>query len=142
MLRDLGARLAWRDASKRPNVLIGRFPCALSSLSALDELLAGEVEATKFGTACIVLDSQLPKVSAPSLAAFYQLARHLAAEGYDLSGDTAADRINAIDTRDEHDDDLRASAPYGGSGSGSGGGGKKNCARDRPEGAAARQEFC
>ena len=70
MLRDLGARLAWSDAAKRPNVRIGRFPCALSSLSALDELLAGEAESTKYDTACCVLDSQLPKVSAPSLAAF------------------------------------------------------------------------
>ena len=30
MLRDLDARLAWSDASKRPSVLIGRFPCALN----------------------------------------------------------------------------------------------------------------
>ena len=53
MLRDLGTRSAWSDASKRPSVLIGRFPCALNSLPALDELLAGEAEVTKFDTACV-----------------------------------------------------------------------------------------
>ena len=73
MLNDLDARLAWSDASKRPSVLIGRFPCALNSLSALDELLAGEAEATKYDTACVMLDAQLPTVSPPSLAAFHQL---------------------------------------------------------------------
>ena len=61
---------------------------------------------------------------APSLAVFHQLDRHLAAEGFDLSGDTAADRISAIDARDARDDDLCAAAPYGGSGSGSGSSGK------------------
>ena len=120
MLLDLDARHAWSDASKRPSVLLERFPCALSSLPALDELLAGEAEATKFDTACVVLAAQLPKVSAPSLAAFHQLDRHLAAEGFDLSGGTAAERMDAIAARDARDVDLRAAAPYGGSGSGGG----------------------
>ena len=125
MLRDHDARLAWSDAAKRPNVLIGRFPCALNSLSALDELLAGEAEATKYDTACCVLGTQLPKVPAPSLAAFHQLNQHLAPEGFDLSGATAAERIDVINARDARDDDLRAVAPYGGSGSGGGSSGKK-----------------
>ena len=120
MLLDLDARHAWSDASKRPSVLIERFPCALSSLPALDELLAGEAEATKYDTACVVLAQQLPKLSAPSLAAFHQLDRHLAAEGFDLSGGTASERMDAIAARDARDDDLRAAAPYGGSGSGGG----------------------
>ena len=124
MLRDLDARLARSDASKRPNVLIGRFPCALRSLSALDELLAGEAKIAKYDVACCVLDTQLPKVSAPSLVAFHQLDWHLAAEGFDLGGDTAADRINAIDARDARDDYLHAASPYCGSGSGSGSSGK------------------
>ena len=124
MLRDLDARLAWSDASKRPSVLIGRFPCALNSLSALDELLAGEAEATKYGTVCCVLGAQLPNVSAPSLVAFHQLDRHLAAEGFDLSGDTASERPDAIAARDARDDDLRAAEPYGGSGSGGGSSGR------------------
>ena len=118
MLRDLGAHLAWGDAAKRPNVLIGRFPCALSSLSVLGELLAGEAKATKYDTACCVLRTQLPKVPAPLLAAFHQLNRHFASEGFDLSGDTATDRISAIGACGARDDDLRAAAPYGGSGSG------------------------
>ena len=86
--------------------------------------LAGEAEATKFDTACNLLATQLPKVTAPSLAAFTQLDRHLAAVGYDLSGDTAAERMDAMAARDERDDDLRAAAPYGGTGSGGGGAGK------------------
>ena len=72
VLHDLDARHVWSDASKRPRVLIGRFPCVLSSLPALDELFAGEAEATKYekyDTACVVLEQQLPKLSAPSLAA-------------------------------------------------------------------------
>ena len=97
-----------------------RFPCALNSLPALDELLAGEAEATKFDTACVVLAQQLPKLAAPSLAALHQLDRHLAAEGFDLSGGTAAERMDAIAARDARDVDLRAAAPYGGSGSGGG----------------------
>ena len=132
MLRDLDARLAWSDAAKRPNALIGRFPCALSSLSSLGELLAGEAEATKYDTACCVLGTQLPKVSALTLAAFHQLIQHLASEGVDLSGDTAADRINAINARDARDDDLRAAAPYGGSGSG-GGSSEKTALKSDPK---------
>ena len=46
MLQDLDARLSWSDASKRPNVLIERFPCALYSLSSPNKLLAGEAEVT------------------------------------------------------------------------------------------------
>ena len=88
ILRDLGARLAWSQADKRPSVLIGRLPCALNSLPVLDELLAGEAEATRYDTACLLLHSQLPKVTAPSLAAFHQLDRHIASEGFDLGGDT------------------------------------------------------
>ena len=97
ILRDLGARLAWSQADKRPSALIGRFSCALNSLPALAELLAGEGEATKYDTACCLLGAQLPKVPGPSLAAFYQLDHHLVSEGFDLSGDTAANRINAMD---------------------------------------------
>ena len=59
-------------------------------------------------------------MSAPSLATFHQLDRHLAAEGFDLSGGTASERLDAIATRDARDDDLRAAAPYGSSGSGGG----------------------
>ena len=81
MLRDLGARLAWSDAATRPSALIGRFPCALHSLPVLDELLAGEAESTKYDTACLLLHSQLPKATAPSLAALHQPDRHIAAEG-------------------------------------------------------------
>ena len=121
MLRDLDARLTWSDTSKRPNVLIERFPCTLNSLSALGKLLAGETEITKHGTACFVLETQLPKVSVPSLVAFYQLDRRLAAKGYDLSGGTAFERIDTIAARYARDDDLRAAAPYGGSDSGGGG---------------------
>ena len=124
MLRDLDARLAWSDATKRPSVLIGRFPCALHSLPVLDELLDGEAESTKYDTACLLLHSQLPKVTVPSLAAFHQLDRHVAAEGFDLSGPTAEARIGAMAARDERDDDLRAAAPYGGTGSGGSGAGK------------------
>ena len=124
MLRDLDARFAWSDATKSASVLRYRFPCALYSLPALNGLLAGEAEATKFDTACNLLATQLPKVTAPSLAAFTQLDRHLAAVGYDLSGDTAAERMDAMAARDERDDDLRAAAPYGGTGSGGGGAGK------------------
>ena len=124
MLRDLDARFAWSDATKSASVLRYRFPCALYSLPALDGLLEGEAEATKFDTACNLLSAQLPKVTAPSLAAFTQLDRHLAAVGYDLSGDTAAERMDAMAARDERDDDLRAAAPYGGTGSGGGGAGK------------------
>ena len=124
MLRDLDARLAWSDATKSASVLRYRFPCALYSLPALDELLEGEAEATKFDTACNVLAAQLPKVTAPSLAAFSRLDRHLAAVGYDLSGGTAAERMESIAARDERDEDLRAAAPYGGTGSGGGGAGK------------------
>ena len=124
MLRDLGARLAWSDAAKRPSVLIGRFPCALHSLPVLDELLDGEAETTKYDTACLLLHSQLPKVAAPSLAALHQPDRHIAAEGFDLSGDTAEARIGAMAARDERDDNLRAAAPYGGTGGGGSGGGK------------------
>ena len=120
MLQDLGARLSWSDASKRPNVLIERFPCALNSLSALNKLLAGEAEVTKFDTACVVLAQQLPNLSVPSLAALHQLDRHLAAEGFDLSGTTASERMDTIAARDARDGDLRAAAPYGGSGSGGG----------------------
>ena len=121
MLRDLDVRVAWSDASKRPSVLIGRFPCALNSLPALGELLAGEAEATKYDTACVVLEQQqLPKLPAPSLAAFHQLSRHLAAEGFDLSGGTASERMDAIAAHDARDVDLRAAAPYGGSGSSGG----------------------
>ena len=54
----------------------------------------------------------------PSLAAFHQLDHHLASEGFDFSGDTAADRTNAMTARDERDSALRAAALYGGSGSG------------------------
>ena len=95
---------------------------ATRSLPVLGELLEGEVEETKYGTACLLLMSQLPTVAAPSLAAFIQLERHrhLASEGFDLSGGTAADRIGAMTARAERDDDLRAAAPYGGSGSGAG----------------------
>ena len=118
MLRDLDARFAWSDATKRPSVLIGRFPCALHSLPVLNELLDGEAEATKYDTACLLLQSQLPKVKVPSLAAFHQLDRHVAAEGFDLSGPTAEARIGAMAARNERDDDLRAAAPYGGTGSG------------------------
>ena len=78
------------------------------------ELLDGEAEATKFDTACMLLQSQLPKVKVPSLAAFHQLDRHVAAEGFDLSGPTAEARIGAMAARNERDDDLRAAAPYGG----------------------------
>ena len=63
-------------------------------------------------------------MTAPSLAAFTQLDRHLAAVGYDLSGGTASERMDAMAARDERDDDLRAAAPYGGTGSGGGGAGK------------------
>ena len=118
MTSTLASRGATRP--RRPSVLSERFPCALNSLPALDELLAGEAEATKFDTACVVLAQQLPKLSAPSLAAFHQLDRHLAAEGFDLSGGTAAERMDAIAARDARDVDLRAAAPYGGSGSGGG----------------------
>ena len=124
MLRDLDARLAWSDAAKRPSVLIGRFPCALHSLPVLSELLDGEAESTKYDTACLLLHSQLPKVTVPSLAALHQLDRHIAAEGFDLSGPTAEARIGAMAARDERDDDLRAAAPYGGTGSGGSGAGK------------------
>ena len=124
MLRDLDARLAWSDATKSASVLRYRFPCALYSLPALDGLLEGEAEMTKFDTACDVLASQLPKVTAPSLAAFSRLDRHLAAVGYDLSGGTASERMDSIAARDERDEDLRAAAPYGGTGSGGGGAGK------------------
>ena len=124
MLRDLDARFAWSDATKSASVLRYRFPCALYSLPTLDGLLEGEAEATKFDTACNLLSAQLPKVTAPSLAAFTQLDRHLAAVGYDLSGDTASERMEAMAARDERDDDLRAAAPYGGTGSGGGGAGK------------------
>ena len=120
MLLDLDVRLAWSDASKTPSVLRERFPCALNSLPALDGLLAGEAEESKYGTACVVLEQQLPKLSTPSLAAFHQLDRHLAAEGFDLSGGTASERMDAIAARDARDDDLLAAAPYGGSGSGGG----------------------
>ena len=124
MLRDLDARFAWSDATKSPSVLRYRFPCALNSLPVLNELLDGEAEATKYDTACLLLQSQLPKVKAPSLAAFHQLDRHVAAEGFDLSGPTAEARIDAMAARNERDDDLRAAAPYGGSGSAGGGAGK------------------
>ena len=124
MLRDLDARLAWSDATKSASVLRFRFPCALYSLPALAGLLEGEAEMTKYDTACDVLSSQLPKVAAPSLAAFSRLDRHLAAVGYDLSGGTASERMDSIAARDERDEDLRAAAPYGGTGSGGGGAGK------------------
>ena len=124
MLRDLDARLAWSGATKSASVLRFRFPCALYSLPALAGLLEGEAEMTKFDTACDVLASQLPKVTAPSLAAFSRLDRHLAAVGYDLSGGTASERMDSIAARDERDEDLRAAAPYGGTGSGGGGAGK------------------
>ena len=75
-------------------------------------------------TACLLLQSQLPKVKPPSLAAFHQLDRHVAAEGFDLSGPTAEARIGAMAARNERDDDLRAAAPYGGSGSAGSGAGK------------------
>ena len=52
MLRDLDARFAWSDATKSASVLRYRFPCALYSLPALDGLLEGEAEATKYDTAC------------------------------------------------------------------------------------------
>ena len=120
MLLDLDARHAWSDTAKRSSVFMERFPCALSSLPALDELLEGEAEETKYDTACVVLAAQLPKVPAPSLAAFHQLDRHLAAEGFDLSGGTASERMDAIAARDARDGDLLAAAPYGGSGSGGG----------------------
>ena len=71
MLLDLDARHAWSDTSKRPSVFMERFPCALGSLPALSELLEGEAEETKFDTACVVLEQQLPKLPAPSLAAFH-----------------------------------------------------------------------
>ena len=124
MLRDLDARFAWSDATKRPSALIGRFPCALRSLPVLDELLDGEAEATKYDTACLLLQSQLPKVKVPALAAFHQLDRHVAVEGFDLSGPTAEARIVAMAARNERDDDLRAAAPYGGTCSGGSGAGK------------------
>ena len=112
MLRDLGARLAWSDPSKRPAVEAGRFSCALNSLPVLGELLEGEVKGTKYGTACLVLMAQLPKVTPPSLEAFIQLECHLASEGFDLGDDTAADRIAAMTTRATRDVDLREAAPY------------------------------
>ena len=124
MLRDLDARFAWSDATKSPSVLRYRFPCALNSLPVLNELLDGEAEATKYDTACLLLQSQLPKVKPPSLAAFHQLDRHVAAEGFDLSGPTTEARIGAMAARNERDDDLRAAAPYGGTGSGGSGAGK------------------
>ena len=123
MLRDLDARIAWSDATKSASVLRFRFPCALYSLPALAGLLEGEAEMTKFDTACDVLASQL-KVTAPSLAAFSRLDRHLTTVGYDLSGGTASERMDSIAARDERDEDLRAAAPYGGTGSGGGGAGK------------------
>ena len=112
MLCDLGARLAWSDPSKRPAVEAGRFSCALNSLPVLGELLEGEVKGTKYGTACLVLMAQLPKVTPPSLEAFIQLECHLASEGFDLGDDTAADRIAAMTTRATRDVDLREAAPY------------------------------
>ena len=78
------------DAAKRPNVLIGRFPCALHSLPVLSKLLDGEAESTKYDTACLLLHSQLPNVTGPSLAALHQLDRDVAAEGFDLSGPTGS----------------------------------------------------
>ena len=71
MLRGLDARLAWSDAAKRPSVLIGRFPCALHLLPVLSKLLDGEAESTKYDAACLLLHSQLPKMTAPSLAALH-----------------------------------------------------------------------
>ena len=90
VLRDLGARLAWSDPDKRPAVVAGCFSCALNALGTLDALLAGEAEATEYDTTCLLLAAQLPKQVTPSLAAFHQLNRHLAAEGFDLSGDSAS----------------------------------------------------
>ena len=78
--------------------------------SVLGELLGGEAESTKYDTACLLLHSQLPKVTAPSLAALHQLDRHIAAEGFDLSGHTAEARIGAMAARDERDGDLRRAA--------------------------------
>ena len=132
MLQDLGARLAWSDPLKRPAVEARRFSCALNSLPVLAELLEGEAEATKYGTTCLLLQSQLPKVTVPSLAAFHQLDHHLASEGFDLSGDTTAKRISAMTARDKRDDDLRAAAPYGGTGS-SGKGSEKTALEPNPK---------
>ena len=97
---------------------------ATRSLPVLGELLEGEVEETKYGTACLLLMFQLPKATAPSLAAG---GVHPARPpppprlgGLRPRGGTAADRIGAMTARAERDGDLRAAAPYGGSGSGAG----------------------
>ena len=50
----------------------------------------------------------------PSLAAFHQLDRHLAAKGFDLCGATAADRIGAMSAREVRDTKIERAAPYGG----------------------------
>ena len=50
-------------------------------------------------------------MTVPSLAALHQLDRHIAAEGFDLSGHTAEADIGAMAARDERDDDLHAAAP-------------------------------
>ena len=124
VLHGLDALLGWSDPNKRPAVVAGRFSCALNALSTLDALLAGEAEeATKYDTACLLLAAQVPKQVIPSLAAFHQLDRHLAAEGFDLSGDTAAERIGTIGAREVRDTGIERAAPYGGAGGGSGGGG-------------------
>ena len=123
MLRDLGARLAYSDASKQPAVVARRFPCALNALGTLDALLASEAEVTKHSTACLLLAALLPKQATPSLAAFHQPNHHLAAKGFDLSGGTAAERIGAIVSRGVRDEEIERAAPYVGAGGGSGGGG-------------------
>ena len=121
MLRDLDARLAYSDASKRPAVVDLRFPCALNALDTLGALLAGEAEVTKHDTACLLLAALLPMQVAPSLAAFRQLDRLLAEKGFDLSGGTAAERVDAIFARKMRDEEIERAAPYGGADGGSGG---------------------
>ena len=65
MLRDLGACLAYSDASKRPAVVAGRSPCALNALGTLDALLAGEAEVTNHDTACSCWRPCCPSRSLP-----------------------------------------------------------------------------
>ena len=86
-------------------------------------LLAGEAEETKYDTRCLLLFAQLPKQTVPLLAVFHQLNHHLSAEGFDLSGPTAADRIGAMSAREVRDTEVERAAPYGGAGGGGGGSG-------------------
>ena len=84
----------------------------LNALCTLDALLAGEAEEIKCNTACLLLAAQLPKRAISSLAAFHQLDRHLAAEGFDLSGDIAVERIGAIGAREVCDTEMERAVSY------------------------------